>query len=170
MSHRLMNCSDMWGRGNWAMVPRVVLRSLMTLASTSENIYKEISTSEKYLPFQARCKVENWVSDTGRPWQKALCLYSSWPSQTSTKWIDRSDESLWLSIIVSNMWGVDKKDCIIPFCILSNAFIRTSGWIFKIQSFSILGPSPSPRPYRRQATFSEPFRWPDAYQIIHMVE
>ena len=59
------------------------------------------------LLIQAGCQVKNWVSHKGRPWQKAVCLYSSRPSQASTKWIDRS--ALSSSSIL--YWTCNKKEC-----------------------------------------------------------
>ena len=36
----ILSCSGTWGQGNWAMGPHVVLKSLTTLGSTSENDLK----------------------------------------------------------------------------------------------------------------------------------
>ena len=153
MSHRVMLCSGMWGRGNWAMVPRVVLRSLTTLASTSG----------KYLPSwywnyhpQASCQVQNWVSDTGRPWQKALCLYSSWPSQTSTKWIDRS--ALWSPSIL--YWTCEvltkKAACNIPQCHCIPCFSFDSYNLGVEQNFLNLFPHSHPRTQSQPSAISSP--------------
>ena len=101
---------------------------------------------------QTRRQVKNWVSHTGRPWQKTLRLYSSRPPPTPTKWIDRSAVSSILYLICHQVVFVDCHTCHpIPWYLSNDSY--------NLRFLSIVGPSPSPRPYRRQATFSEPFRW-----------